>query len=163
MYPVNYLLSEREKQLLGAGNHTSGVGGRLIHQTLNYARCQTRVMRRQPVPSRSCQSRGEGGCLIRGIWVVFHWLHIGISWGSFKQILVPGDSDLIVLGCGLGIRTFKSPLGNCNCVRVECGKSSKSGGSTGCTGNVEEGHLTPSVLWVCGIEKGFPERRKCLS
>ena len=39
---------------------------------------------------------------------------------------MPGDSDLIVLGYGLGIRTFKSSPGNCNCVRVDCGKSCKS-------------------------------------
>lgn len=32
---------------------------------------------------------------------------------------MPGDSDLIVLGYGLGIRTFKSSPGNCDCVRVD--------------------------------------------
>lgn len=53
-------------------------------------------MRRLSVPSRSCQSRGEGGYLIKGTWVVLHWTKLG--GGSFKQILVPGDSDLVVLG-----------------------------------------------------------------
>lgn len=45
---------------------------------------------------------------------------------------VPGDSDLIGLGCG--IRAFKSFLSNC--VRVECGRSCKSGEAQGALGGV---------------------------
>lgn len=65
-------------------------------------------MRRQLVPLRSSQSSGEDGYLIRGTVVVLlvtHWDKLG----RFKKKTMPGDSDLIVLGCGLSLRTLKLP------------------------------------------------------
>lgn len=115
---VNYLLWEEEKQLLGAGNHMSNVGGNLFNQTFIVPGIWTRVIKRHLVPSRSCQSGGEDRYLNRGpLWfstLAAQWNNLG----SFKKIVILGDSDFIVLGCGLGIRTFQSSLGNCNFVRV---------------------------------------------
>lgn len=98
-------VGEREA-LIGSRKPHVRCWGKTHSSDTYYVRCRTGVMRGQLVPSRSCQSRGEGGYLIGGTLAVLHWLHVGISWGSFKQILVPGDSDLIVLGCGLGFRAF---------------------------------------------------------
>ena len=122
-FSVAYSLLEKEKQLLGTRNCVRR--WRKTHSSNFYcARFMTRNMRRQLVPSRSSQSSGEDGYLIRGTVVVLlvtHWDKLG----RFKKKTMPGDSDLIVLGCGLSLRTFKSSPGNCNCIRVKCVRAAK--------------------------------------